>query len=644
MSKVIHPRIITEDFLAQYFKIDMEEAKTIHAGLTRLEYKNDETIVSAGDAADGLYFIEEGQASVFNEDGEAVNEMEAGHYFGEYAVLADEPRLSTVKAHGKVVVYRMENEAFLAVVAKHPKITGRLLKQVYGQISEKHTRLASLTNRYRGVMWSPATASDRKPLSLLVTYGATALIFFIAFLLAPHINKANVLWQLLPVIFLMAFTIRTRRVVEGMLLTVILLAGMLNDGNFITGFADTMIDGIGNPDTSETVVIMAMVEVVAALLASAGVVSAFKKLAEKHVKTKRGSFIGMLLIMIVVCLDECLNVITAGFCMNDIADKQRIPRESRALLGSFSTAICSLIPFSLWSAYISGWVSMYYKEGGNVFLESIPFNLVGILALVSSLLLCFGLMPKTKQIKDAYKRVEDGGEIWPAGSKKYIDDIDDGVIGRPSNLLLPMLVWSVSSVVCGMLGGDGGFAMDAIAGLMITIIFMFILYVGQRLLTPKAFFEIMADGIGNSLMPILLLVFAERIAAGLDELGFDSVLERFIQLIVNGHVFLIPMIIFILGTLLGLGIGSMWGMYGLGIPIAVYLSARFGINVPLCLGAVFAAGIIGESLCPYLNETLPAVTAIGCGPVHYRKLCIQYWLPIAAICILGYMLLGIIFV
>lgn len=638
-------QIITEQFLANYFKIELEDAKKIQEKLERIVYKSGEAIVTIGEPADGLYFIDDGQATVFNANGEAVNEMKSGTCFGEYAILADEPRMTTVKSHGQVVAFRMKSEDFLDIVGKNPKITGRMLKKVYGQVSEKHTKLASLTRQNRGVTWAASNNKDHSISNILITYGITVLVFLVVFIIQPYVDGNPVWWQLLPVVFLMVFTLRTRRIVEGMLLTVLLLAGMLNGGRFISGFADMMIEGIGNKDTASTIVIMAMVEAVAALLSSAGVVSAFRRLAEKRIRTKPGSMMGMLFIMIVVCLDECLNVTTAGYCMNDIVDKHQVPRESRALLGSYSMAICSLIPFSLWGAYISGWLSMYLIDGGNVFLKTIPFNLVGILALVSAVLLCFGVLPKTKQIKEAYARVQNGGKLWPDGSEKYFEtEAADEVVGKPINLFLPMLVWIVASMVCGLISNPGSFTLAPISGLVITLIFMFMLYVGQRLMTPREFFEVFAKGIGNSLMPILLLVFAERIAASLETLEFDSFLEAAIPTLVGGHMELIPTIIFVFCTLICLGLGCCWGMYGLGIPISIYIALRLNLNVQLCVGAALAAGIIGESLCPYMDETSPVVKAIGCGPEAFRKIRFQYWIPIGLLCMIGYLILGIIYI
>jgi len=141
-------------------------------------------------------------------------------------------------------------------------------------------------------------------------------------------------------------------------------------------------------------------------------------------------------------------------------------------------------------------------------------------------------------------------------------------------------------------------------------------------------------------MPILLLVFAERIAVSLETLGFVGLLERVIPKMVFGQMWMVPVVLFIICTVICFGMGSMWGMYGLGIPVTLYLATRLGLSIPLCLGATLAAGIMGESLCLYLDETSPVVTTIGCEPVTYRRIRLQYWIPIMIICCVGYAILG----
>ena len=145
------------------------------------------------------------------------------------------------------------------------------------------------------------------------------------------------------------------------------------------------------------------------------------------------------------------------------------------------------------------------------------------------------------------------------------------------------------------------------------------------------------------LMPILLLVLAERIAACLEELGFVKLLETYIPKAVGDKLFLVPMLLFVIFTFIGLGLGSCWGTFGLAIPITIYISTRLGLNVPLCIGATLAAGIVGEALCPYIDESSPIVTSIGCEPRVYRRIRLRYWTFIAGLSVVGYLVLGIVF-
>lgn len=638
-------KIINEKHIASCFDIDIKEASLILKGMERLSFDNNQDIVTIGDDADGMFFIEDGQTVVLNNEGEEVNELFAGHYFGEYAIITGEKRLTTVKAKGHVVAYKMNSEDFLDLIGRHPKITGRMLKQAYSQVSDKHAKIESLTRKSRGVMWSPEKQKDVKPADILATYGVALLFFIVVAIMAPKMTNSDQLpiwWQLLPMFFLMAFTLKTRRIVEGMILTLLLMAGMLNKGHFITGFGSMLVVGIGNEDTGKTITIMAMVEIVAALMAASGVVSAFRKIAEKRIKTRSGSMFAMLGIMLLVCIDECLNVITAAFCLNDISDKLKIPREKRALLGSFSVAICSIIPFSLWGAYICGWIAMYCKDGGTVFLRSIPYNMVGILVLVFALLLCIGILPQNKQLKLAQKRVDRGGKPWPNGSEKYFGDVsDDKVVGNVINLILPMVVLILATIISGTIQNGGTFSLDAVSGLIITLIFMYVFYIGRRLFTPKHYFETLADGIANALMPILVLVLSERISECMIDLGLISLLEKGILGVIGDAVFLVPVIIYLLTAVICVMLGSNWGAYGIAIPISVILSRSIGGDVALYLGAALAGGLIGEGLCPYLDETSPVVTSIGCGVIPYRKIRFAYWIPLAVLAAVGYVLIGL---
>ena len=76
-----------------------------------------EAIIEQGEPGDAFYVIGSGQADVVR-DGDLVASLGAGQYFGEVALLTDEPRNATVVAHTPLRVFRLDREAFGEVIAQ----------------------------------------------------------------------------------------------------------------------------------------------------------------------------------------------------------------------------------------------------------------------------------------------------------------------------------------------------------------------------------------------------------------------------------------------------------------------------------------------------------------------------------------------
>ncbi|ODM93013.1 cAMP-dependent protein kinase type II regulatory subunit [Orchesella cincta] len=79
-------------------------------------YTNGETIIKQGDAADGMYFVEDGDTRVVKIDGNGeekeINRTSKGGYFGELALLTKKPRAATVIAAGNVKLAFLDVDAF----------------------------------------------------------------------------------------------------------------------------------------------------------------------------------------------------------------------------------------------------------------------------------------------------------------------------------------------------------------------------------------------------------------------------------------------------------------------------------------------------------------------------------------------------
>jgi putative ABC transport system ATP-binding protein len=89
------------------------------------------TIIHQGERGDKFYLIKEGKVEVFVEhDGprHLVNTLDAGQYFGEVALLEDQPRNATVTAKGHLELYTLSKSEFQRVQTTFEPVREELMK------------------------------------------------------------------------------------------------------------------------------------------------------------------------------------------------------------------------------------------------------------------------------------------------------------------------------------------------------------------------------------------------------------------------------------------------------------------------------------------------------------------------------------
>eukprot|EP01051_Picozoa_sp_SAG22_P023779 SAG22_NODE_6285_length_875_cov_0.827320_1_plen_166_part_10 len=79
------------------------------------DFKHLQPIITQGEAGDCLYIVEEGECIV-KIDGSEVGRLERGKFFGEQALLHDEPRNASVVASGYVKCFRLDRADFNALI------------------------------------------------------------------------------------------------------------------------------------------------------------------------------------------------------------------------------------------------------------------------------------------------------------------------------------------------------------------------------------------------------------------------------------------------------------------------------------------------------------------------------------------------
>lgn len=194
--------------------------------------------------------------------------------------------------------------------------------------------------------------------------------------------------------------------------------------------------------------------------------------------------------------------------------------------------------------------------------------------------------------------------------------------------------------------GDAFANCDAILGLAMgaaySVIFVAVLYLPRKIVTPKEFLDGLVHGFINMVPATLILTFAWTLSGicGGDYLnagGFvASVVEKYsIPLVV------MPAIFFVVALLLAFSTGTSWGTFAILLPITVSV---FGDQM-LPLTAITTAAVLGGSVCgdhisPISDTTILSSTGAGCNHINHVETQMQYGLVVAVITVVCYLVSG----
>lgn len=79
-----------------------------------------EKIFKIDDVGDALYFIHQGEVEILNRENNKLATLQDGAFFGEMALISDQPRMATARASSYCDVYILERDLFEKVAEAHP--------------------------------------------------------------------------------------------------------------------------------------------------------------------------------------------------------------------------------------------------------------------------------------------------------------------------------------------------------------------------------------------------------------------------------------------------------------------------------------------------------------------------------------------
>lgn len=460
-------------------------------------------------------------------------------------------------------------------------------------------------------------------------------------------------WALVPPILAIIISLITKEVNLSLVIGIVMGCGLYCSFDPFTT-ATTMFDIMsskvyGNMGVLFFVILLGMI---VHLMNMSGATHEYAKWASRRLKTRKQSLLATMALGIIIFVDDYFNCLTVGTVMRPITDKNKISREKLAyIIDSTAVPVCIIAPISSWAAAVSSSLPDGSSiDGFQLFMKTIFCNYYSWLSL--------GMILFTVLLSVDFGKMREYEKNALAGELEVAEDIVpySNRHGKVADLLLPVIALIVLSIISMLYTGgffDGEMSIgdafancDAILGLAMgaayTVIFVALLYLPRKIVTPKEFLDGLVQGFINMVPATLILTFAWTLSGicGGDYLNAGG----FVADVVNKYSIslnLMPAIFFVIASLLAFSTGTSWGTFAILLPITVSV---FDDQL-LPLTAITTAAVLGGSVCgdhisPISDTTILSSTGAGCSHINHVSTQMQYGLVVAAMSVVSYLVGG----
>ncbi len=403
--------------------------------------------------------------------------------------------------------------------------------------------------------------------------------------------------SLIPVISVVVLAVVTKRTFEPLLFGSLAGFILLKGGGFFPAWLDAVYAVMKDQVTVWIILVCGLFGSLIVLLEKSGGAYGFAGAVKNLTRSRSSSLLTTWLLGIVIFVDDYLNALAVGSAMRNVTDSHKVPRELLAfIINSTGAAVCVLIPFSTWSAFMAGQLEASgvgaAGAGTAAFIKTIPYIFYGWAAVLVVPFVIFRLLPVFGPMKKALLRAEQTGEVFPDSTREQkaeFLEMETSFTGTPRviNFLLPMLILAVVTVV----------TKDMLQGVLLAIVACAVLYFPQRLMKMNEFFDHIMSGF-KDMLPVLWIIIAAFFLQKANEgLGLTPYVIETVQPVLSGA--LLPAATFLIIGFLAFATGSFWGVAAIAFPIIIPLAQSMSVSPYLVSGAIISAAALGSHSCFY---------------------------------------------
>lgn len=535
----------------------------------------------------------------------------------------------------------------------------------------------------------------KKNYGLKIFYMMLIVLVFISFVVAYNVEvteevpiwKALGGWTLIPPFLAIMLAFVTKNVIISLALGVFsgsVLVVLANGNNNIflvvneafTTTISTMVASMADKWNAGILLqVMAIGGLIALVSSMGGTQAVAEKLADKA-KSARSSQLITWILGLFVFFDDYANSLIVGPIMKNVTDKQRISREKLSFIVDATAApIAGIALVSTWIGYELSLIQAEIPElpfetsSYSLFLETIPFRFYNIFIL-AFIVLTIVLLREFGPMYKAERRARTTGKVIADGSTPMAVEENMNikpVVKKASNIwnaIVPIGTLIVVSLITFYTNGYAAldeeslaivkaspYSIDAIRicysnsdasvvlflSAVIAGIVALIMGVAQKIFTLKEGIDIWVEGWKSMVITVVILLFAWSIA---DIIKNQLDADVFLATSLAGSIpaFLVPSIIFLLGSAISFATGTSYGTMGILMPLAIPLANSVSSGdkglIIATIASVLTGAIFGDHCSPISDTTILSSMGAGCDHIDHVRTQMLYALVVAAVSVI----------
>lgn len=473
------------------------------------------------------------------------------------------------------------------------------------------------------------------------------------------IDYSHSFFSVVPPFLALTLAVITRRVLLSLGIGILVGVAFLVGGNPVDGLThlkDMVVglawaDGDWSLGKPKILIFLILLGIFTSLLTYSGSNQAFADWAKRHIKNRRGAKMLTACLVFVTFIDDYFHSLAVGAIARPVTDKFKVSRAKLAyILDSTAAPMCVLMPVSSWGASIiatlAGLLVTYkiteYTPMGTFVAMSL-MNYYALFALIMVFVVAWfsfdiGSMARFEQA--ALNETHDETAI------------SDGSRGRVYALIIPVLALIASTVSAMIYTGAQASETFSILGAFentdvnTSLVFGGICGVLAVVLCtpgtikatdyPKAVWQ----GAKSMFGAIAILILAWLISTVVGEMHTGDYLSTLVA--GNIHPGFLPVILFLLASVMAFATGTSWGTFGIMLPIAAAMAVKVDPSLIIpCMSAVMAGAVCGDHCSPISDTTILSSTGARCNHIDHVTSQLPYALTVAAAAASGYLALGL---